>query len=114
MSATTDVIDTQVAAFRDRDLERFMATYSDDAVIRDFRGTVMMASPVVMREMYAQLFTGSPDLKVDVPNRIEVGDYVVDEEHLSGFNMAGYPSEMTALVTYWVRDGKISEVVIAA
>jgi hypothetical protein len=114
MSATSDVIDAQVAAFRDRDLERFMATYSDDAVIRDFRGTVMMATPVVMREMYGQLFAGSPDLKVDIPNRIELGNYVVDEEHLSGFNMPGYPSEMSALVTYWVRDGKICEVVIAA
>lgn len=114
MSATTDVIDAQLAAFRDRDLDRYMATYADDAVIRDFRGAVIMASPAVMREMYGQLFAASPDLNVDIPSRIEVRDYVVDEEHLSGFNMPGYPAEFSAIVTYWVKDGKISEVVIAA
>jgi hypothetical protein len=32
-----------------------------------------------------QLFAASPDLNVDIPSRIEVRDYVVDEEHLSGF-----------------------------
>ncbi|HYK26907.1 MAG TPA: nuclear transport factor 2 family protein [Streptosporangiaceae bacterium] len=114
MSAVTDLIDVQADAFRSRDLERFIACYTDDAVIRDFRGNVMMANAAVMREQYGQLFAGSPDLDVQIPNRIESGGFVVDEEHLTGFNMPGTPSEFTAIVTYFVRDAKITEVVIAA
>jgi len=51
---------------------------------------------------------------VDIPSRIELRDYVVDEEQLGLFNMPGSPAEFSAIVTYRVKDGKIGEVVIAA
>ena len=40
------------------------------------------------------------------------GEYVVDEEHLSGFILAGFPPQMQAVVVYRVRDGLIHDVVL--
>ena len=38
----TDVVDRQIAAFRDRDLDRFLAFYAADVKVRDFDGNVLM------------------------------------------------------------------------
>ena len=42
MSAATDLIGGQIAAFRDRDLDAFLGCYADDVTIRDFAGNVLM------------------------------------------------------------------------
>jgi hypothetical protein len=110
MSLATDVVDAQVSAYRDRDLERFLACYSPSAVIKDLAGSVVMGGLDVMREQYGQLFRDSPELTVDIPQRIVIGDYVIDEEPVTGFNLPGYPAELHAVVAYQVTAGKISGV----
>ncbi|HXB46161.1 MAG TPA: nuclear transport factor 2 family protein [Streptosporangiaceae bacterium] len=64
------------------------------------------------REQYGKLFADSPDLKVTIANRMTAGDFVVDEEHLSGFHFGEMPTEMTALAVYRVADGKISKLML--
>jgi hypothetical protein len=49
---------------------------------------------------------------VEVPRRIASGDYVIDEEHISGFILAGFPPAMQAVVIYRVRQGLIHDVVL--
>jgi hypothetical protein len=44
-----------------------------------------------IREMYGPLFRDSPQLRTEIPRRMMAGDYVVDEEELSGFILAGFP-----------------------
>jgi hypothetical protein len=39
--------------------------------------------------------------------RIVIGDYVIDEEQITGFNLAGVPPELHAAVAYKITDGKI-------
>jgi hypothetical protein len=42
MSEATDVVDRQVAAYRDRDLKRFLGCYAPGVRVRDFDGNVLM------------------------------------------------------------------------
>ena len=112
MSDVTEVVDRQLAAFRDRDLERFMGCYASGVKIRDFDGNVLMDGPEAMRGQYGPLFRDSPQLDVEIPGRMVAGDYVVDEENLSGFVLAGFPTEMHAIVLYRVRDRLIQDVVL--
>jgi hypothetical protein len=112
MSEATDVVDRQVAAYRDRDLERFLACYARDVRVRDFDGNVLMDGLEAMRGQYGSLFRDSPELKVDIPSRIEAGDHVIDEEYGSGIVMAGFPSEGHFAVVYRVRDGLITDVIL--
>jgi hypothetical protein len=111
MSATTDVIDAQIEAYRARDVEKFPSHYADASVVM-FDGTAMFASEQVMREAYGKLFADSPDLQVTVASRLAAGDFVVDEEHLTGFHFEGMPTELTALTVYRVVDGKITRLML--
>jgi hypothetical protein len=112
MSEATDVVDGQLAAYRARDLDGFLRFYAAGVKVRDFDGNVMMDGVEAMRGMYGALFRDSPQLSVDIPSRVAVGDYVIDEEHISGFILDGYPSAMRAGVVYRVRDGLIHDVVL--
>lgn len=112
MPGMTDVADAQIAAFRDRDLERFLGCYAADVVIRDFAGNVLMGSLDVMREQYGQLFRDSPLLTVEIPRRMVVGDHVIDEELVTGFNLPGFPAELHAVVVYKVTGQKIRSVML--
>jgi hypothetical protein len=111
MPEATEVVDRQIAAFRDRDLERFLEFYSAGVKVRDFDGNVLMDGLAAMRGQYGPLFRDSPELSVEIPRRVAAGDYVVDEEQVSGFVLAGYPAAMHAVVVYRVRDGLIHDVV---
>ena len=108
MSDATDVVDVQIEAYRAKDVERFLSYYADDASVVLFDGTTMMKDKEVMREQYGKLFADSPDLRVVIANRVAAGEFVVDEEHLTGGHAEGMPAEMTALCVYRVVEGKIA------
>lgn len=105
-----DPVQGQVDAFNRRDLEGFISHYAADAVIEDGDGNVMMRGHDAMRQLYGALFANSPDLHAEIPNRMRVGDYVVDEERATGAQMQGFPSEMHGVVVYRIQDGKIAHV----
>ena len=109
MSATTDLIDREIAAYRARNLDEFLSFYSADAVIRDGDGNIVVGGALEMREYYGSLFRSSPDLRLEIPRRIEFGEYVIDEEIVDGINVEGFPSQLHAAVVYRVKDSKISQ-----
>jgi hypothetical protein len=112
MSEPTDVVDTQAKAFNERDIDRFLKCYAPTAVIKDGDGNIMMSGADSLRGMYGQLFSNSPDLAAAIPNRITVGQYVIDEEQITGFNMPGYPHEMHSVAIYRVEGPTIKEVTL--
>jgi hypothetical protein len=112
MSIETDIVDAQIAAYRARDVERFLSYYADDAAVVMFDGTTMFADKRAMREQYGKLFADSPDLHVTIAGRLASQEFVVDEEHLSGFHFPGLPTEMTAIAVYRVTDGKIAKLML--
>ena len=59
MSEITDVVDREIAAFRARDLERFLECYAADIKIRDFDGNVLMDGLEGLRGQYGPLFRDS-------------------------------------------------------
>jgi len=112
MSMATDVVDAQIEAYQAKDVERFLASYAEDASVVLFDGTPMFADKQVMREQYGRLFADSPGLHLTIAKRMSAGAFVVDEEHLSGVHFAGMPTEMTALSVYRVTDGKIARLML--
>ena len=66
MPQASDVIDAQVAAYQNRDLERFHSYSSPGIVIKDLAGNVVMGGLEVMREQKGRLFRDNPDLKVEI------------------------------------------------
>lgn len=109
---TTEVIaliQQQVAAFNARDIDGFLDCYAADARIIDASGTVMAEGHNGLRQMYAPLFDNSPELHAEITNRIQIGSWVIDDEHTTGFVAPGYPTELRAVVVYHVVEGKIAQ-----
>ena len=105
-----DPVDAQLAAYNARDLDSFLAAYAPDAVVEDAGGQPMMTGHAGLRAVYGPLFAESPALRAEVRTRIRVGEFVIDEEHVTGANLPGFPSELHAAVVYRVCDGRIVHV----
>ena len=112
MSSDTDVVDAQIEAYRARDVAGFLSHYADDASVVMFDGTPLFGAKEAMRQAYSQLFADSPDLHVAIAGRVTAGEFVVDEEHLSGFHFGDMPTDMAAVAVYRVIDGKITKLML--
>ena len=73
MTTASDVIDRQLAAYNERDLDAFVACYTPDATIVQPDGSVLATGHDEIRERYGELFSGSPNLRAEIAKRIEVG-----------------------------------------
>jgi hypothetical protein len=80
--------------------------------VRDFDGNVLMDGLEAMRGQYGPMFRDSSQLRAEIPRRIVAGDYVIDEEDISGMVVAGSPRTVHAVAIYRVRDGLIHDVVL--
>lgn len=103
----TQVIQDQVDAYNAHDVERFVSFYHPDAVLEGPDGNVTMRGHDQIRGFYGPIFAQSPDLHVDIPQRIHVGSWVIDEEQGRGMNVEGFPPKLHCAVIYQVVDGKI-------
>ena len=97
------VVDRIVDAFNRRDVEAFSGGYSDAVVIEGARGEVLVRGNAELRERYAAMFASCPRLRCEIRSRIEVGEYVVDEEVVTG--RSSEPERL--VVVYHVRDGRV-------
>jgi len=94
--SAADVVQRQVEAYNDRDLDRFVSAYSETIAI--FR--MPSAEPSILgkrqlTEFYATQRFNLPGLRAEIVNRIVLGDKVIDHERVWG-----------------VRDGPIEVVAI--
>jgi hypothetical protein len=105
---TTGPVQAQLDAFNNRDLDAFLVCYAPDVVIEGPDGAPMMHGHDEMRAMYGQLFAQSPALHCEVPSRIRVGQYAIDEEHTTGFVFAGFPEELHAAVVCRLENDRIA------
>ncbi|WP_456425153.1 nuclear transport factor 2 family protein [Rhodocaloribacter sp.] len=109
-SDVISIVQAQVDAYNARDLEGFLGWYSDEIRVEDGRGQIMIPDLDALRGLYGQLFEQSPELRCEIKDRIVLGDFVVDEEELTGVNLEGFPESLRAVAIYRVDDGLIAHV----
>ena len=103
-----DPVERQVDAYNRRDLDAFLACYTATTVIEDAMGNVVMRNRNAMRAAYSELFRASPNLHAQIATRIRVGDYVIDEEWVTG--RRGSTQETRVVVIYHVANNLIDHV----
>ena len=79
-----DVITRVLAALNAHDLEAFVACYAKDATIEDGHDRVAARGHDELRARYGPAFEWLPELAVEALSRVEVGDFVVQEEVVTG------------------------------
>jgi hypothetical protein len=106
-SSPLQVVQAQVDAYNRGDIDAFLNTYAPDANLYNFPDELLSSGLVSLREVYAKLFEKAPQLHASITNRITQGNYVIDQEVVTGFPGA---KELTAVAIYEVKDGKIVNV----
>jgi hypothetical protein len=105
-----DPVQGQLEAFNARDLERFLSYYAPHTRIEDGAGNLVVEGHDGMRGFYGPAFANSPTLHAEVVSRIRVGNYIVDEERITGIVAEGFPPELHSAVVYHVDDDLITHV----
>jgi hypothetical protein len=77
-------VQAQLEAYNARDVAGFIACYAEDVVIEDGRGRELSRGRAQLHADCAQLFAAYPTLHCDVVHRTCVGEYVIDEEIVTG------------------------------
>ena len=102
-----DVVQEQVEAYNARDLERFVATYSEDVKLyRPNQTEPAIVGRQALREFYATQRFHLPALHAEILDRMVLGNKVVDHERITG--LRDHPIEAAAV--YEVSGGLIRSV----
>ena len=100
------VVMRQVEFYNARDLEGFLSTYREDAVIeRPSQGATVASGRGAMREGFAKLFAANSNLHCAVVGCIVKGNFVALSEKITGLAAEG---ARDALAVYEVKDGLIA------
>ncbi len=99
----SDVVDRVVAALNAGDVEAFVACYAPDATIEDGYDRVAARGHEELRERYGRMFEQHPGIRVEPGRRTHAGDFVVQEESVTG--RAGHEFHVAV---YLLRDGLIA------
>jgi len=102
-----DVVQRQLEAYNARDLERFVAEFSDTVrVFRPPAGEPVITGKAGLCAYYAANRFNLPGLKADIVGRLAFGNFVIDHERIHG--VRDQPFEVAA--AYEVIDGKIQTI----
>lgn len=109
-----DIVQAQVNAYNAQDLEAFLSTYADDAVVvRAGTGETLMSGKQSMRERYGSLFTRFPANRVRIAERkIEGANTVIDHEIVTGRGPERPDPWDVGWVRYELGDGLIHKVAL--
>ena len=96
------VVQKQLDAYNNRDIEAFVETYADDVKVYDFPNQLRYQGKKELKRRYAAFFANTPDLNCTILKRIENGNKVIDEElvTINGRKVNG-------VAIYEVKNGKI-------
>ncbi|TMG23756.1 MAG: hypothetical protein E6H96_09170 [Chloroflexi bacterium] len=106
-----DVVQSAIDAYHAHDLDRCLSFYAADVVVKRADGTILMDGAEAVRARYAKSMSDHPNLHYDIPNRIALGNYVIDEERVTGYSPGG-PDVVRAVLVYRFTADLIREILI--
>lgn len=78
--APDKIIQKQVETFNARDLEAFVACYSEDVMVKNFPNDTLYTGKQKMINNYREFYKKTPSIEVKVAARIIIGSIVIDQE----------------------------------
>lgn len=105
------VVQKQLEAYNQRDIEAFMAVIDEEVSFRDYTtNQITLSGYAECKAYYADLFNASPNLHSTILNRTVFENKIIDHESITGRNGQ---KEITELVLiYEVVNEKIIQVTV--
>lgn len=100
------LVQQQLNAYNARNIEAFLAPYSDSCSLYDINGKLLMKGKEAMRQHYGRFFQQAPELHCELVNRMVHRNTVIDHERVTG---AGN-KQLEAFAVYKIEHGKIATV----
>ncbi len=107
MSASAELIQRQLDAYNNHNIDAFIACYAEDAVLSGLNGAATHEGMAAIRKRHEDLFYEFPKNHARLVNRIDLGTTVIDHEQVER-GPGGDKFEVAAI--YTIRDGKIARV----
>lgn len=99
------IIQKQVEAYNQRDIEVFVACHHPEVELYNFSASTPFATGrAKVREIYSDVFDNSPHLHTEVMQRIVLGNKVIDYETVRGRKGI---DELIIVAIYEVEEGMI-------
>ncbi len=102
---TKTIVQKQLDAYNAKDIDAFMATYSDDIKLYRYPDQLFSEGKQAMREGYQRFFETTPNLNAAIRNRMIIGNKIIDQEWVTANDQS-----FGAIAIYEVTEGKISKV----
>jgi hypothetical protein len=99
------IVQIQVEAYNNRNIDAFLATYDDNIKIYDFPNIFRYEGKEKMKKIYSSLFKEVPNLLCEIKKRIIMGNKVIDEEYVRVND-----EFISAVAIYEVKNNKIIKV----
>jgi hypothetical protein len=99
------IVQKQLDAYNARDIDAFLATYTDDVKLYNYPNKLSSEGKAPMRNTYGSMFSSIKDLKAEIVNRTVIGNKVIDKEKVTLNGNTFY-----AIAIYEVENGLISKV----
>ena len=94
--SAVEVVQRQVEAYNDRDLNRFVSAYSETIAIFRMPSTdPIISGKVELAKFYSTQRFNLPGLRAEIVNRIVLGNKVIDQERI--FGVRDTPIEIAAV-----------------
>ena len=105
------VVQVQVDAYNAGDIDAFAATYHDNLSLFIFPNECFCQGKEQLREQYSKRFTDRPNAKAAIASRVVMGQFVIDDEIVTGIPDAHTLElgTMRALAMYEVEENLISK-----
>ena len=85
MTDVEGVVQSNLDAYNQRDIDQFMAVVSDEISLFTFgESQPSLVGKKAIRDFYATLFENSPELHSIILSRIVIGNKVIDHESITG------------------------------
>jgi uncharacterized protein (TIGR02246 family) len=107
VSASAELIQKQLDAYNNQNIEAFLACYAEDAVLAGMNGDVTHRGLAAIRKRHEDLFYEFPKNHARLVNRIDLGTTVIDHEQVER-SPGGDRFEVAAI--YTIKHGKIARV----
>lgn len=103
------IVHRHVEAMGRRDIDGFMAECGESISLINSAGQPLLEGQDAIRTMYAGVFAKNPELKTELMDRINIGNWVIDEHLASGFSDG---SQLHLVRIYRVENGRIQSIQI--